>query len=143
MTRFAFYGRVSTEDHQDPIASRGRQLARARSQIEPSGGEIAAEFFDEGHSRSVPWQRRPQASALMSALRSPDRHFDAIVVGKLARAFGDIVDQGPRATTHLPPGRQRGERRGRTSRVPQRVSEGRSYPNTHTRVLRAELRLSR
>jgi DNA invertase Pin-like site-specific DNA recombinase len=60
--RFAFYGRVSTEDHQDEQASRGWQLRRARQLIEPGGGAIVAEFFDVGHSRSLPWQRRPQAS---------------------------------------------------------------------------------
>jgi hypothetical protein len=27
--RFAFYGRVSTEDWQDPVTSRARQLAQA------------------------------------------------------------------------------------------------------------------
>ena len=34
MTRFAFYGRVSTEDQQDPEASRNWQTARARALIE-------------------------------------------------------------------------------------------------------------
>jgi site-specific DNA recombinase len=93
MKRFAFYGRVSTEDQQDPGASRGWQLARARSLIEPHSGEIVIEFFDQGQSRSKPWQRRPQGSALLAALRNPQRGFDAIVVGELARAFGDNVDQ--------------------------------------------------
>ena len=46
--RFAFYGRVSTEDQQDPESSRNWQLARARQLIEPAGGEIVAEFFDIG-----------------------------------------------------------------------------------------------
>ena len=36
--RFAFYGRVSTEDQQDPASSRQWQLARATSLIEPHGG---------------------------------------------------------------------------------------------------------
>jgi len=30
MKRFAFYGRVSTEDQQDPVSSRNWQLARSR-----------------------------------------------------------------------------------------------------------------
>jgi hypothetical protein len=51
--RFAFYGRVSTEDQQDPQASKGWQLSRARSLIEPAGGRIVAEFFDVGLSRSL------------------------------------------------------------------------------------------
>lgn len=91
--RFAFYGRVSTEDQQDPESSKGWQLAKARSLIEPAGGAVVAEYFDVGQSRSLPWKRRPEASLLLAAMASPSRDFDAIVVGELARAFGDNVDQ--------------------------------------------------
>src|SRR5919109_1255539 len=38
--RFAFLGRVSTEDQQDPESSRAWQLGRARALIEPHGGVI-------------------------------------------------------------------------------------------------------
>jgi DNA invertase Pin-like site-specific DNA recombinase len=86
-TRFAFYGRVSTEDQQDPASSKQWQMSRARSIIEPTGGVIVAEFFDVGQSRSLPWKRRPEASALLEALRRPDRGFEAVVVGEPARAF--------------------------------------------------------
>jgi DNA invertase Pin-like site-specific DNA recombinase len=85
--RFAFYGRVSTEDQQDPTASRGWQLARARALIEPQGGVIVAEYFDIGQSRSLPWPRRPEAAALLEGLRDPGRGFDAVVIGEPARAF--------------------------------------------------------
>ena len=57
--RFAFNGRVSTEDNQDPEASRNWQLSRSRALIEPAGGIIVAEYFDIGQSRSLPWARRP------------------------------------------------------------------------------------
>jgi len=87
MIRFAFYGRVSTEDNQDPTASRGWQVQRARQLIEPHGGEIVVEFFDIGQSRSLPWKRRPESAALLDALRDPARGFDAVVVGEPARAF--------------------------------------------------------
>ena len=87
MTQFAFYGRVSTEDQQDPESSRAWQLARSRSLIEPHGGVIVAEFFDVGLSRSLPWKRRPQANALLDALRHPDRGFGGVVIGEPARAF--------------------------------------------------------
>jgi hypothetical protein len=46
--RFAFYGRVSTEDNQDPEASRNWQLTRANALIEPRGGRIVVQFFDIG-----------------------------------------------------------------------------------------------
>jgi hypothetical protein len=85
--RIAFYGRVSTEDNQDPESSRAWQLARANTLIVARGGRIVAEFFDVGQSRALPWQRRPEASRLLTALRDPNRGFDAVVVGEPHRAF--------------------------------------------------------
>jgi site-specific DNA recombinase len=65
---FAFAGRVSTEDQQDPESSFQWQIGRARALIEPHGGVIVAEYFDISHSRALPWHRRPQASQLLEAL---------------------------------------------------------------------------
>src|SRR5690242_10672885 len=87
MIRFAFYGRVSTEDQQDSASSRAWQLTRSRGLIEPRDGVIVSEFFDVDKSRSIPWQRRPQATALLAELRNPNRPFDAVVVGEPHRAF--------------------------------------------------------
>jgi site-specific DNA recombinase len=87
MPRFAFYGRVSTEDQQDPESSRSWQLHRSQQLIEPSGGHIVAEYFDCGHTRSLPWKRRPEASRLLAALRDPERTFTAVVIGEPQRAF--------------------------------------------------------
>src|ERR1700687_3043890 len=58
--RFAFYGRVSTEDWQDPVTSRARQREQAGALV-CGHGVIVAEFFDTGESRTVAWGRRPQA----------------------------------------------------------------------------------
>jgi DNA invertase Pin-like site-specific DNA recombinase len=85
--RFAFYGRVSTEDQQDPEPSRNWQLARSRQLIDPAGGEIVTEFFDIGQSRSLPWSRRPAATRLLQALADPDRGFDSVVIGEPQQAF--------------------------------------------------------
>ena len=85
--RFAFYGRVSTEDQQDPRSSRNWQLSRARQLIEPVGGTIVAEYFDIGQSRSLPWPRRPEAARLLKDMPDPDRPFGAVVVGEPQRAF--------------------------------------------------------
>lgn len=52
--RFAFYGRVSTEDAQDPEASRSWQKRRAIDLITPHGGVLAVDYFDIGQSRSLP-----------------------------------------------------------------------------------------
>ena len=87
MIKFAFYGRVSTEDQQDPESSRGWQLTRSRALIEARGGVIVTEFFDVDKSRSIPWQRRPQATALLAELKKADRGFDAVVIGEPHRAF--------------------------------------------------------
>ncbi|MGH3297468.1 MAG: hypothetical protein ACRDP7_37310 [Trebonia sp.] len=92
MIRFAFYGRVSTEDQQDPESSRSWQVTRSRALIESRliesrGGVIATEFFDMDKSRSLPWRRRPEASALLAELKNKDREFDAVIVGEPHRAF--------------------------------------------------------
>ena len=86
MIRFAFAGRVSTEDQQDPVASRNWQRSRAESLIQPHG-QIVTEFFDVGQSRSLPWKRRPEANALLTALKDPSRGFEAVVIGEPHRAF--------------------------------------------------------
>jgi site-specific DNA recombinase len=84
--RFAFYGRVSTEDWQDPVTSRARQREQAAVLV-AWHGQIVAEFFDAGESRTLAWARRPQAAALVAALADPDRGWDAVVIGEYERAF--------------------------------------------------------
>jgi site-specific DNA recombinase len=78
--RFVFCGRVSTEEHQDPVTSRARQRDQAGALV-AGHGRVVAGFFDIGRSRVLPWARRPQAAALAAAMAGPDRAFDAIVVG--------------------------------------------------------------
>ena len=85
--RFAFAGRVSTEDNQDPEASRNWQLSRSRALIEPAGGIVVAEYFDVGQSRSLPWKRRPQAAQLLADLADPHRGFGAVLIGEPQQAF--------------------------------------------------------
>ena len=72
MLRFVFYGRVSTEDWQDPVTSRARQLQQALM-LAAGVGVITAEFFDTGESRELPWVRRTQAAALVAQLADPER----------------------------------------------------------------------
>jgi hypothetical protein len=52
--RFAFYGRVSTEDFQDRASSRTWQR-EAASELIVGHGAIVAEFFDVGYSRRRAW----------------------------------------------------------------------------------------
>ena len=84
--QFVFYGRVSTEDWQDPVTSRARQLEQAEALVRGHGA-IVAEFFDAGESRTVAWGRRPQAAALVAQLADPGRGWDAVVIGEYERAF--------------------------------------------------------
>jgi site-specific DNA recombinase len=44
--RWAFYGRVSTEDNQDPTLSLPRQLANCEGAAASVGGQIVAHFYD-------------------------------------------------------------------------------------------------
>jgi site-specific DNA recombinase len=96
MIKFEFYGRVSTEDQQDPRSSRSWQLTRSRALIESRGGVIVTEFFDVDKSRSIPWQRRPEATALLAELKSKNREFGAAVIGEPHRAI--LIN--PRYTGH-------------------------------------------
>jgi site-specific DNA recombinase len=84
--RFAFYGRVSTEDWQDPASSLTRQREQAGALVR-GHGKIVAEFFDIGESRAVAWARRPQAAALVAQLADPGRGWGAVVIGEYERAF--------------------------------------------------------
>jgi site-specific DNA recombinase len=94
--RFAFYGRVSTEDWQDPVTSRARQRDQAAALV-AGHGRIVAEFFDVGYSRTLAWARRPQAAALVGVLADPDRGWDAVVIGEYERAFygGQYASMAP------------------------------------------------
>lgn len=83
----AGYGRCSTEDNQDPETSRGWQFGNASKFVEPLGGVVTEEFFDVGQSRSVPWERRPEASRLLAALKNPNRGWNAVVVGEGTRCW--------------------------------------------------------
>ncbi len=116
--QFVFYGRVSTEDWQDPVTSRARQRGQAAA-LAAGHGRIVAEFFDTGYSRTLAWARRPQAAALVAALADPDRGWDAVVIGEYERAFygSQYASMAPavRALRH-PAVDAGGRRAGRLSR---------------------------
>ena len=72
--RFAFYGRLSTDDKQDQTLARPSQLEACERKAAELGGEIIVEFFDQesgakddrpGLDRAHPGgarRRRPAAS---------------------------------------------------------------------------------
>lgn len=84
--RFAFYGRMSTREFQDPRSSARWQRDFAEDLI-VGHGRVVTDFVDVGVSRRIPWPQRPRAAALLEVLADPDRGFDAIVIGEFARAF--------------------------------------------------------
>lgn len=86
LRKCAFYGRCSTEDNQDPETSRAWQLSRATAAVDGIG-EIVADYFDIGWSRSLPWSRRPEGLRVLEALKDPHRGWNVIVVGEGQRCF--------------------------------------------------------
>jgi DNA invertase Pin-like site-specific DNA recombinase len=87
MVPFAAYLRTSTDDHQSPSDSAAWQLRLARQLIEPAGGEIVATYHDVDQSRSVPWERRPEAARLLDAIRNASRSWADLVIAEPQRAF--------------------------------------------------------
>lgn len=84
--RFAFYGRVSTEDWQDPVCSRARQLAQAQSLV-AGYGRITGGVFrcraEPGAAVGAP----PAGRRAAGRDGDPGRGFDVIVIGEYERAF--------------------------------------------------------
>lgn len=87
MTPFTAYLRTSTDDHQSPEDSAAWQLRLARQLIAPVNGEIVASYHDIDQSRSLPWERRPQAARLLADLRSDGRGWTDLVIAEPQRAF--------------------------------------------------------
>lgn len=90
--RFAFYGRVSTDDTrglQDREVSKAWQLNRATQLIKLNGiqAEIITEFFDEGVSRTVPLFRRPEGARMLNLIAAGKADFHAVIIGEAKRIF--------------------------------------------------------
>ncbi|MDA8360266.1 MAG: recombinase family protein, partial [Actinomycetota bacterium] len=97
--RYAWYGRVSTEDEQDPTLSFPRQLQNAERQVEEAGGRIVAHYYDiESGTRAyaargsgglagfdIPIPRDGGLQDLLAdAARRPAR-FDRVIVESISR----------------------------------------------------------
>ncbi|WP_405182535.1 recombinase family protein [Nocardia sp. NBC_01377] len=81
---FAFYGRCSTEDNQDPETSYAWQYGNGEKF---TLGKIVTSYFDVGQSRSVPWHRRTEAGRLLADIKNPNRGWTAVVVGEGTRCW--------------------------------------------------------
>ena len=92
--QFAFYGRVSTEDAQDPSLSLPRQLAACERIVQQAGGKIVACYWDIESGRKQLDKRGtgadgsrfavglPRAGGLpdLLAAAANGRTFDAVIV---------------------------------------------------------------
>lgn len=85
-TRFVFYGRISTRGYQDEASSRLWQYDKA-ARVITGHGQVVAEYFDVGYSRSLLRKQRPKAAALLRAAAEPVRVFDAVVFGEYERVI--------------------------------------------------------
>ncbi len=84
---FAFYGRLSTTDKQDPALSFPSQLKACERKAAELGGEVTCEFTDQ---ESGAKQERPGWSALTAEARDIDgRRFDAVVIYSTSRLARD------------------------------------------------------
>ncbi|MGH9106354.1 MAG: recombinase family protein [Acidimicrobiales bacterium] len=93
MTRFALYARTSTDDLQDPADSL-RWQAETAQRLVAAQGEIVAVYHDIDKSRSLPWERRAEASRILRQLKDTARGWDALVVAEPQRAFSGTQFEG-------------------------------------------------
>ena len=84
MTGCVVYARTSTDDLQDPADSLRWQAETAERLIAPYG-EVVTVYHDVDKSRSLPWERRPEASRILHQLRDQGRGWEALVVAEPQR----------------------------------------------------------
>ena len=71
MKSFAFYGRVSSDDAQDPSLSIPRQLSACERAVAASGGEIVCCYWDVESGRKALEDRGQSSSAWRDKLAVP------------------------------------------------------------------------
>lgn len=92
MKRFAFYGRLSTDDKQDQTLARPSQLEACKRKTAELDGEVVVEFFDQ---ESGAKDDRPGWTALTQEARDAEsRRFDAVVIYQTSRLSRDRVSAG-------------------------------------------------
>ena len=88
MRKFAWYGRLSTKDKQDPTISFPSQRNECAEKAEELGGRIVCDFTDQEAGRRddrVGW------SELVREAKEPDaRRFDAVIVHSTSRLSREL-----------------------------------------------------
>jgi len=85
--RFAFYGRLSTKDKQDPALSFPSQRKACEKKAVELNGEVVCDFTDQESGAKAD---RPGWGALTAEARDRDtRRFDAVVIYQTSRRSRD------------------------------------------------------
>jgi len=88
MRRFAWYGRLSSKDKQDPTLSFPSQRQACASKAEELGGRIVAEFTDQEAGRRD--DRAGWSDLVREAKERDARRFDAVVIYATSRLSRDL-----------------------------------------------------
>jgi site-specific DNA recombinase len=88
MRRFAWYGRLSTKDKQDPTLSFPSQREACATKATELGGEIVCDFTDQEAGRRD--DRAGWAELLRDAKEPDARRFDAVVIYATSRLSRDL-----------------------------------------------------
>ncbi len=88
MRSFAWYGRLSTKDKQDPTLSFPSQRDACMRKVEELGGRIVAEFTDQESGRRD--DRASWTDLVREARDATTRRFDAVVIYSTSRLARDL-----------------------------------------------------
>jgi DNA invertase Pin-like site-specific DNA recombinase len=89
MRNFAWYGRLSTKDKQDPTLSFPSQREACATKAAELGGRIVCEFTDQEAGRR---DDRAGWGELVREAKEPDaRRFDAVIVYATSRLSRDLL----------------------------------------------------
>ena len=88
MRRFAWYGRLSTKDKQDPTLSFPSQREACATKAAELSGEIVCEFTDQEAGRRD--DRAGWADLLREAKEPDARRFDAVIIYSTSRLSRDL-----------------------------------------------------
>ncbi len=88
MRNFAWYGRLSTKDKQDPTISFPSQRDACEAKVAELSGRIVCEFTDQEAGRR---DDRARWAELVREAKEPDaRRFDAVIVYATSRLSRDL-----------------------------------------------------
>ncbi|MGH9028105.1 MAG: recombinase family protein, partial [Acidimicrobiales bacterium] len=88
MRRFAWYGRLSTKDKQDPTRSFPSQRDACDHKVAELGGKITAEFTDQESGRRG--DREAWSDLVREARDESTRRFDVVVIYSTSRLARDL-----------------------------------------------------